>query len=174
MSGKRFGWDAGVDFEATKARLESRLSRAKSDREYGYLAVLYVQLLNGCRVSEAVEAVQTFAKRNERKVKVKVRKRKNAERLVIIPRAIELKRVAWLADVDAEKLVERVRFYARKHLKLNTHSLRYAFITHMAKRGVSAQLIAKMTGHATLQHILHYTQQVEAESILEEVVEGGE
>jgi len=173
MKEKGEGWDRGVDFEAAKARLESRLSRAKSDTEYAYLAILLVQLLNGARVSEACEAVQIYARTAETRVRVKVRKQKSpAERLIVIPRGIDLRRVAWVADVDLERLVERVKFYARTRLGLNTHSLRYAFITHMAKRGVSAQLIAKMTGHKTLSHILHYTQKIEAEKILEEIVEG--
>ena len=166
------GWDREVSFEAVKARLESLMRRSKTDKEYAYAAILYVQLLNGCRVSEAVDAVLAFARSGERRVKVRVRKRKEgSERLVVVPERVELRRVAWLADEEPRLLVRRVKMYALSRLKVNTHSLRYAFITHLAKRGISAQIIAKITGHRRLDYILHYTQKVEAEKLLEKIVE---
>jgi len=170
--GERFGWDRGLEFEVVKAKLESRLERAKRDREYGYLAVLYVQLLNGARLSEAIEALQKFAATGERKVRVKVRKRKNAERLIIIPRSIDLRRAAWLAEADPRVLKSTIASYAVRKLKFNTHSLRYALITHLARKGIAPQLIARITGHARLDYVLHYTQQTTAEKLLGELVEG--
>ena len=160
-----------MDFEAVKARLESKLARAKSDRDYAYYAVLYTQLLNGARVSEAVDALREYARTGEAKVRVKVRKRKNAERLIVVPN-IDLKRVAWILDVDPEKLTNRVEKFAKSKLGANTHALRYAFITHLGSRGVSAQLIAKITGHARLDYILYYTQRAEAEKLLEDIARG--
>ena len=105
-------------------------------------------------------------------MKVRVRKRKDGvERLVVVPERVELRRVVWLAEEEPRHLVKRVKMYALSRLKLNTHSLRYAFITHLARRGISAQIIAKITGHRRLDYILHYTQRVEAEKLLEKIVE---
>jgi len=165
-------WDRGVEFEALKARLESLMRRSKTDKEYAYAAILLTQLLNGSRVSEAVDAVLAFARSGERRVKVRVRKRKEeSERLMVVPERVELRRVAWLVDEEPRLLVRRVKMYALNKLRVNTHSLRYAFITHLARRGISAQIIAKITGHRRLDYILHYTQRVEAEKLLEKIVE---
>ena len=58
----------------------------------------------------------------------------------------------------------------KRNLDFNTHALRYAFITYLAKQGYSAQLIAKMTGHKKVDYILHYTEKVEAEEILQKII----
>jgi len=68
-----------------------------------------------------------------------------------------------------KRLEKRLHYYARKWLDTNTHSLRYALVGFLAKRGVSAQIIAKITGHKKLDRILQYTQLVKAEEILEEI-----
>jgi integrase len=161
--------------------LEERLETAKSDKEYTYLAALYVQLRNGCRVSEAARALLLFARTGSRKLRIPVSKRKDrAERLVLIPPLIELKRVAWLAeefkrrplDKATRALALRLKVFSLRELGINTHSLRYAFITYLASQGVSPQLIAKITGHARLDYILHYTQRLAAEDLLEKLVLG--
>jgi integrase len=49
------------------------------------------------------------------------------------------------------------------------HSLRYAFITYMLRRGMSSSIIAAVTGHKNLNMILKYTERKEAEKLLEEL-----
>ncbi|MEM4155997.1 MAG: hypothetical protein QXQ38_04645 [Archaeoglobaceae archaeon] len=44
--------------------------------------------------------------------------------------------------------------------------MRYAFISYLAKRGVSPQIIAKITRHSKLDMILNYTQEKLADEIL--------
>ena len=163
--------------------LEDKLEAARSDREYAYLSALYVQLRNGCRVSEAARALLLFARTGGRRLRVPVCKRRDrAERLVLIPPQIEYKRVAWLSEEfkrkplekAARQLAARVKVFSLTHLGLNTHSLRYAFITYLASQGVAPQLIAKITGHARLDYILHYTQRLKAEELLERLMLGAE
>jgi integrase len=187
-SGARpFAWDRasekGLSYRDLLRILEDRLEAARSDKEYAYLAVLYVQLRNGCRVSEAARAVLTFTKTGSRRLRVPVSKRKDgAERLVLIPPSVDYKRTAWLAeefkrkplDRAAKALAARVKVFSLQRLGLNTHSFRYAFVTHLAEQGVSPQLIAKITGHKRLDYIVHYTQRIAAEELLERLVLGAE
>ena len=149
----------------------------KAARRRAYICVLLTQLRNGTRVSEAAEAVYKFAFTRKREIQVRVRKRrKPVLRLVVIPpqvvKHIDDVRVA-VAGLGEKRAVYRLsegaRAYARRHLGFNSHSLRYAFISHLAKRGVAPQLIAKMTMHAKLDYILHYTSTKKAEDLLREV-----
>jgi len=183
---KPFAWDhaseRGLSYGDLLRLLEERLEAAKSDKEYTYLAALYIQLRNGCRVSEAARALLVFAKTGSRKLRVPVSKRKDKlERLVLIPSNVEYRRVSWLAEEFKRKPLERatkvlatrVKVFSQRVLGINTHSLRYAFITYLASQGVAPQLIAKITGHARLDYILHYTQRLAAEDLLEKLVLGG-
>jgi integrase len=178
-----FAWDKasekGLSYGDLLKLLEDRLEAARSDKEYAYHSVLYVQLRNGCRVSEAARALLLFAKSGSRKLRIPVAKRKDrVERLILIPPNVEYKRVAWLAEEFKRKPLEkaarslagRVKVFSLSHLGLNTHSLRYAFITYLAEQGVSPQLIAKITGHKRLDYIVHYTQRLKAEELLEKLV----
>jgi len=54
-------------------------------------------------------------------------------------------------------------------LGINRHSLRYAFITYLLRKGISPSLIAKITRHKNLNYILTYTQQKTADKILEKL-----
>jgi len=58
------------------------------------------------------------------------------------------------------------RPYVLPPLLLRSHALRYAFITHLLKKGVSPSIIARITGHTSLNYILHYTETKTAEDIL--------
>ena len=64
-----------------------------------------------------------------------------------------------------KKTDENLWGFSDKYFDFNPHSLRYAFITN-AGETLSPQVIAKTTGHATLDMILEYTQQVEADKKL--------
>ena len=61
-----------------------------------------------------------------------------------------------------------VKVYAKKVLGINTHSLRYARITHML-RNISPSIVAKITGHKKLDYILTYTQIKTAEEALRNI-----
>ena len=180
---KLFAWDRGLKWESERRRLlrlikkEEERGGVRSIRRVAYLAILVIQISNGTRISEAAEAAIKFAQTGKREVEVRVRKRRdNMLRKVIIPKEIVRYRPqirAVVAEVGAEphRLAERVRTWASRRLG-NTHAFRYAFIGYLARRGISAQLIAKITGHRKLDYVLHYTQKVRAEEVLKEVVNG--
>jgi len=51
-------------------------------------------------------------------------------------------------------------------MSFNTHSLRYAFIAHLLRLSHSPSIVAKIMGHSSLDHILHYTEVKVAEEAL--------
>ena len=65
--------------------------------------------------------------------------------------------------------MKRIKVYAVKELWINTHSLRYARITHMLRNNVSPSIVAKITGHKKLDYILKYTQIKTAEEALRSI-----
>ncbi|MEM1867919.1 MAG: tyrosine-type recombinase/integrase, partial [Thermosphaera sp.] len=95
------------------------------------------------------------------------KKKKHEERLMVIPE-VDFDRTAAveLLEVNERLLTKRVKMYAKNRLKINTHSLRYAFITHLLKEGVNPAIVARVTGHTKLDFILHYTQAKAAEEVL--------
>jgi integrase len=165
------GWDKGVDYEFYRGWFERNLKHTRSDRRYTYTAILYTQLLNGSRISEAVRAIIEFVKTGNRELKVKLSKRRRGEdRLIIVPELIDRGRCIWISDLGEDKIVDRVKTFCREKYHVNTHSLRYSFITHLLKANVNPSIIAKITKHSKLDFILTYTQEKEAEKILRENV----
>ncbi|RLF14487.1 MAG: integrase [Thermoprotei archaeon] len=170
-----YAWDRGLDYERARRELLKivRDREAKGVRgltRRAYAAVLLIQLTNGLRVAEACEAALKWASTGGREVKVRVLKRKDVyERLVVIPKELggeERRLVAALSGEDPKRLAAKVKVFCKRALGYNTHALRYAFITHLARRGYPAQLIAKLTGHRKLDYILHYTEKAAAEDVL--------
>jgi len=86
---------------------------------------------------------------------------------------LELERIVTLKQ---KKLIERPKVFLdyAKRLKMeclrlvgvNTHTLRYAYITYLIRKGYNPSLIAKITHHSNLNYILTYTQRRQAELIL--------
>jgi site-specific recombinase XerD len=107
----------------------------------------------------------------ELQVPVSKKRRKQEERLMIIPRELQsiVSPCFDLKDVDEKVLVNRVKSYCVRTYNFNTHSLRYAFITHLLRLGVSPSIIAKITKHSRLDFILAYTQERAAEEILKKI-----
>lgn len=167
-------WDCGVEFRRAKQVLE-KLCAGDPDtvKRFGFkrftpklraaAAVLLIQLVNGARLSEAYDAYAEFLRSRRREVYVRVRKLKEGElRLVVIPKAVAGSG-GW-ADPPSKRYIQKVW---RKISGATTHSLRYSFITFLGlERGLPPQVIAAMTGHKTLQHILKYTGKREASEYL--------
>jgi len=175
MKGKPFAWDRGVDYEKMYRKILRHYKEAKRDTQKAYDIILLTQLRNGSRITEAIEFLKqicepkTFTRKKEVRV-LKVRNRE-VKRLMVLPKEIDKKELFRLSYIIKEAYKQKVVNYARRTYGINTHSLRYAFITHLARKGIAPQLIAKITGHQKLDFILHYTQQVKAEQILENVDE---
>lgn len=167
------GWDRRVDFIEIRDRFLSdlkELSRGKLTyrrlKEICYTVILLVQLLNGCRISEAIEGVKKAVYQNRSEVYVRVRRQKDNMRLIVIPSFI---------DRDLMKLVQiiipfinrdSVRAYCKYRYGLNTHSLRCAFISYLVRKGYSIQEIADITQHKNLKYIMKYAPREAGKDIL--------
>jgi len=162
------GWDQGLDYEKTRKKLE-RLYKNTIGKEKVYIATLLIQLTNGLRVREAWRSLQHFLRTREREFTL-VPGKKGNPRPVRIPNIIKYhEEWKWILQVPPAKARKRLYYYTRKHLHTNTHSLRYALVGYLAKKGVAPQIIAKITGHKKLDRILQYTQMIRAEEILSQL-----
>ena len=165
----RRGWDSGLDFEEAYRRILGHMLTTRSP----YDVVLLVQLRNGSRVGEAVEAVRQFCASGQDLVLVRIEKHKDSDlRLMVLPEELRSGEGRQLLSEACARLSAlknpkaAVKVYCRRAYGFNTHSLRYAFVSYLLKRGVSPSIVAKITGHRSLDHILHYTEVKLAEEVL--------
>lgn len=166
------GWDLGVDYEVAYRQILNHYYKANTDVQKGYDAILLTQLRNGSRISEAIEFLQNITKSSKdfkTQDEVRVRKcKKHKVRLMVLPEELhsEKKTLLRLHYVFINASSDKLCHYAKKVYGFNTHSLRYAFISYLARQGVQPQLIAKITQHSRLDMILNYTSQITANQIL--------
>jgi site-specific recombinase XerD len=157
------GWDRGLDYEPTYNKILKHMLKAKYPHVC-YDAILLTQLRNGSRISEAVRSFREFLSTKAIEVSVRVSKRKdNAQRLMVIPRELlntnNIDICKELLILNDKRLIDRVKHYAKRVYDFNTHSLRYAFITHLLKQGINAAVVSKITGHKNINYVLTYTQE---------------
>jgi integrase len=159
---RKTGWDKGLDYETTYSKILKHMYKARYPA-LCYDAILLTQLRNGSRISEAVRSFREFLTTHAIEVSVRVSKRRdNAQRLMIIPRElinINIDVCKELLGLNDTILINRVKTYAKESYGFNTHSLRYAFITHLLKQGINPAVVSKITGHKNLGYILTYTQE---------------
>jgi integrase len=165
----RQGWDRCLDYKEAYAQILGHLYRTGNP----YDVILLVQLRNGSRVGEAVEAVKEFCRTKEHAVRVHVEKHRGTDtRLMVLPEELRGKEgrdylaQACLRLAKLKNPKSAVKEYCRATYGFNTHSLRYAFITYLLSKGVNPTFIAKITGHKNLSYVLHYTELKTAEDIL--------
>ncbi|ACV25257.1 tyrosine-type recombinase/integrase [Methanocaldococcus fervens] len=181
-------------FREELQKIKSKKILYKDDyKKIAYLITYLLQLRNGCRIWEAISGMINIAINldnfdwNERIiVRVRTQKRKDLEfREIILPKFItkediELVKSIFInikKEIDEKstleeklavkkKIVKRFGAWLYKNYKINTHSLRYAYITYLGKRGIPAQVLAKITKHKNQNYITYYTQNVLAKEIL--------
>ena len=162
-------WDYSVDFlEAKKVLINAykQLFDLNLMPYETYVAILLIQLTNGSRIKEAIRAFKTFVESGQREFQLEAEKHGNT-RVFIIHEVIR-NRLAYksILTISDDKLEARIRMFALKYLKCNTHSLRYALISFLAKNGTDPAIIAKITGHVDYKYIVRYTQTKDAIDIL--------
>lgn len=162
-------WDYSVDFLEAKKVLTNAY---KQLYDMGlmpyelYVAILLTQLVNGSRIRESIRAFKTFVETGEREFQLQSQKKGNL-RFFVIPSVIRQRTTYRIVlTMDEKQLEDRIRKFASRYLRVNTHSLRYAFISYLAKNYVDPAVIAKVTGHKRLDRIITYTQTKEAVDIL--------
>jgi integrase len=187
-------WDKGLDFdniyrlferdiEKIREKLNNGIIYKKDIKSLAYLTIALFQLRNGCRIGEAIEGMILICKNNNNlnwnkpiEVRVKVEKTKKtvSYRDMVLPSIIKREDIELIRSVildleNAKKPRMRIYTWLKNHYGINTHSLRYAFITKFAEMNTSPQLIAKMTGHVNLNHLITYTQEKTANRMLRDL-----
>jgi len=161
-------WDYSVDFLEAKKTLTSaykQLFDMNLMPYEAYVAVLLIQLVNGARIGEAIRAFKTFVESNQREFQLQAEKHGNMK-FFIIPDIIKNRQsYRIILTISDDNLANRIRMFALKYLKCNTHSLRYALVSFLAKNGTDPAIIAKITGHKKLDRIVQYTQLKDAVEI---------
>jgi len=203
------GFDRGIDFKSMKklfiAEYEKIINSinelSEDDRNYVskrrklinrliYLFIAMIQLRNGSRISEAVEAFILFmdSENFEDKVIVKIAKSKSIKykkdtkeqyetktryRKMIFPNKwFDIDFISdmkfYLEHIDKERLKKRVLDFLLLNFNCNTHSLRYSFINYMLyDQKKEMTLIAKFVGHVDVSQLVRYTQQKNTEQIFD-------
>jgi len=166
-------WDYNVDYEKAYRELVRLVQTEKDGYTKCYTAISLIALRNGSRIGEAIEAFKEFLRTSKVRIYVKVEKHKKEDyRLMVIPKEIveeDFLVCRELMSKSKDHIRANVNKYLHRKLGINAHSLRYAFITYMLRKGVSPSIIAAITGHKNLNMILKYTERKEAEKVLEEL-----
>jgi len=171
------GWDKGLDLEATLRKLleyrrfiRGRVLRPRYRAALRDVNILVLALVNGLRISEAIESYYMWLESNgaESRFNVKLAKSRDRYRLCIVPGIFDK------VDLAATKNLPRPRKqalnnFSRRNFGFNTHSLRYAFINYLLSRGVDVPLVSKIVGHKNLDTILAYIQSKRAQETLESI-----
>jgi len=165
----RRGWDACVDYKEAYSQILGHLYRTG----HPWDVILLIQLRNGSRIGEAIEAAKAFCETKATAVRVRIEKHKEGDtRLMVLPEELRGKEgkeylaQACLRLAKVKNPKSAVKVYCKATYGFNTHSLRYAYITYLLSKGVNPSLVAKITGHRNLSYILHYTELKTAEDIL--------
>lgn len=167
-------------------------SRSNKDlNKLTYLLISMIQLRNGSRISEAVDAIYLLLNNEhlDEKVIVKIAKskavkykRETGEKYITKTRYRKMTfPIGWigesrlksikkhLTEITKVRLKKRVLDYLLKNFNCNTHSLRYSFINFMLyTKQKEIGLIAKIIGHSNLNQLVRYTQNIEADKIMDE------
>lgn len=193
------GFDRDVDFEDIKVKLLNVFNVIihKKDpknidfNQLVYITVALIQLRNGSRISEAINAFKLFlTDQSNDKVIVKIAKseslkcNKKGEKIHTKARFRKImfpnKWISFdvmhnfykvdsnLLNIDNDVLRKRVLKYLLDHFKCNTHSLRYAFINYMLyieKRPMTD--VAKFVGHVNVSQLVRYTQLKNSDQIFD-------
>lgn len=152
----------------TYPRLLDMFKRDLRRKPVPSLAVAIIQLTNGSRVSEALEAYEKWLRTGSVKLTVRVRKKRSPEeREIIIPSFLR----PYRSRLKQKRVPSRwgVLDYLERNYGINTHTLRYTFITWHAKT-LSPAYISKMIRHSNLNMLMTYLSKREADRLLEEIV----
>jgi len=168
------GWWKGFTFLELKEIYTKEIKQLQHELDYGYegkwtyirycyFSVIYTQLMNGCRISEAVEAVTKYYNDGIRKQKVMVRKqRKNKKYIdILIPKIVYrhyLGHIENIKDNPHRISYWMYHYWVNKYgVENNTHTNRHCAITHMIdKMNVNPLTIKEITGHSNIDIITSY------------------
>ena len=184
-------WDRRIPFEQLSRRLIDDFNMSISlwyqakrkkiaSKQVVYTAIALIQLYNGLRAGESVEAFKEWIKTSQEEVEIRVEKRKDgATRLAIIPDIIKFNRtiIERCIDLGFGKLDEitknRYKCWFLKTYNINTHTLRKAWESFMARKlNKDPALISAYQGRKKLESHLQYLRREEAKEEIRKLLRG--
>jgi integrase len=128
--------------------------------------ILLLALLNGLRISEAIECYYNWLKNpSVKEVTVRVAKSKKEKYRLCLTESLDS--IDYRLTKDLEKPTpNNIESWTIQHFKFNTHSLRYAFINYMLQQGYDPATISKIIAHSKLETIMSYIQEKRAREAL--------
>jgi integrase len=171
--GKR-KWDKGLDFRDTLNKLlaykkwirsSPRLSISKRI-SLRNVNILLLALLNGLRISEAVECYYKWLEDPSLEIiNVRVAKSKTEKYRLCVVKGLDSIDHKLTRQLEKPK-PNAIQSWSLIRFKFNTHSLRYAFINHMLSQGYDAATVSKIIAHSKLDTLLEYIQHKRAQEAL--------
>lgn len=141
-----------------------------------YVIISLISLRNGSRISESIKAFKLFIVDTDvAKVEVKISKRKDGKnRFMFLPDNIT-KEMLIIVNIlnpeiitkDDENLSSCIRYFLNNRYKINTHTLRYAFINHLLDNDTAAETVSRIVGHKSLNTLNNYIRDTRANKELE-------
>lgn len=174
-------FDKGVNYSDAHKKFSDGINNLYSKdyinqheiKRLAYLVISLIQLQNGSRISETIEATRLFISDLELKIAViTIAKRKDGfRRKILLPELITsdiLERIKLEIKNDSvEELSKKIRMFLTRHYGWNTHSLRYALINYLAiEKKTPINLVSKLVGHKNINQILTYTQNKHVDELL--------
>ncbi|MFN8578007.1 MAG: hypothetical protein U0354_14240 [Candidatus Sericytochromatia bacterium] len=174
-------FDKGVNYSDAHKKFTDEINNIYSKtyinqhelKRLTYLVISLIQLQNGSRISETIEAIRKFILEPESKVAViKIAKRKDGfRRKILLPELITkeiLERIkSEIKNTTIEELSKKIRMFLTRHYGWNTHSLRYALINYLAiEKKTPINLVSKLVGHKNMNQLLTYTQNKHVDELL--------
>ncbi len=164
MAGK---WDKGLDFKETLKKLLSFKKWLRSSPEMTKtrrvqlrnVNILLLALLNGLRISEAVECYYKWLEDPSMKeITVRVAKSKREKYRLCVTIGLDAVDHRLTKDLEKPK-PNTLQTWCIERFGFNTHSLRYAFINHMLQQGYDLATVSRIIAHSKLETIMGYMQE---------------
>lgn len=203
------GFDRGLDFDDIKNRLIDKFKKLKEEyknldqeekyfkrrkkmkiQKIMYTCVALIQIRNGARISEAVEAFKLIINKKKFNIPVTIKiaksgcKRFNRRlkkwkitktryRKIYFPnewiniKSLNDEFINYSKVINNKTLQKRVLDYLLYNFDCNTHSLRYCYINYaLYIKKVPLEIVSKIVGHSTQTQIMAYVQNKNCEDIL--------
>lgn len=156
-----------------------------------YDSILLTQLVNGARISEAVDGILRFKENSERIQQVPARKRKkkvkvldkdgketgeikvvgrDVDRAIKIQKDVKVKYLKFLDGKTFEQIRNGVCLFMFNHHGANTHSLRYAWVSKQSKDEVPANITSSYMRHTNVGMIARYTRNSDADEYFDKKI----
>lgn len=137
-----------------------------------YAALILTQLRNGTRVSETIEALQKYCSSSSSEVEVRVAKKKVDDyRVVVIPNVLLQHKNNICSELKTRKNIYSLKksysMFLLHNYNINSHSLRYKFITQ-ASHVMPLGYVLKIIKHSNTRFTVHYIASIAANKMLRE------